>query len=138
MFKEYGNYDATGLAELVARGEVRPAELLEAAIARAEAVNPKLNAINIPMLEIGRARAGERLSGPFAGVPFLIALIIRVVREERVRTVEVDARLDQEAEVRQERQRSEGVLAEPEDMMRPWWLDDPSLAHRYGQQGQQG
>ena len=72
MFKEYGDYDATGLAGLVARGEVKPAELLEAAIARAEAVNPKLNAINIPMLEIGRARAGETLSGPFAGVPFLI------------------------------------------------------------------
>lgn len=72
MFKEYGSYDATGLAELVARGEVSAAELLEAAIARAEAVNPRLNAINIPMLDIGRARAGERLSGPFAGVPFLI------------------------------------------------------------------
>ena len=76
--------------------------------------------------------------GDIAGVPFLVALIIRVVREERVRTAEVDAQLDQEAEVRQERQRSEGVLAEPEDMMRPWWLDDPNLAHRYGQQGQQG
>ncbi len=72
MFKEYGDYDATGLAELVARGEVKPAELLEAAIARAEAVNPRLKAINIPMLEIGRTRAGESLSGPFAGVPFLI------------------------------------------------------------------
>jgi len=72
MFKEYGEYDASGLAALVARGEVKPAELLEAAIARAEAVNPRLNAINIPMLEIGRARAGASLSGPFAGVPFLI------------------------------------------------------------------
>ncbi|TDT98673.1 cytochrome c oxidase assembly factor CtaG [Streptomyces sp. 846.5] len=76
--------------------------------------------------------------GDIAGVPFLVALIVRVVREERVRTAEVDAQLDQEAEVRQELQRSEGVLAEPEDMMRPWWLDDPNLAHRYGQQGQQG
>ena len=33
---------------------------------------------------------------------------------------------------------TEGVLAEPEDMMRPWWLDDPNLAHRYGDQSQQG
>jgi amidase len=72
MFKEYGEYDATGLAELVARGEIAPDELLEAAIARAEALNPRLNAINIPMFEIGRARAGGALSGPFAGVPFLI------------------------------------------------------------------
>jgi hypothetical protein len=76
--------------------------------------------------------------GDIAGVPFLVALIIRVVREERVRTAEVDAQLDQEAEARQELQRTEGVLAEPEDMMRPWWLDDPNLAHRYGQRGQQG
>jgi len=72
MFKEYAEYDATGLAQLVSRGEVTPAELLEAAIARTEAVNPRLNAINIPMLDIGRARAGELLGGPFAGVPFLI------------------------------------------------------------------
>ncbi|MEY9842651.1 cytochrome c oxidase assembly protein [Streptacidiphilus sp. EB103A] len=72
--------------------------------------------------------------GDIAGVPFLVALIVRVVREERVRTAEVDAQLDQEAEARQELQRTEGVLAEPEDMMRPWWLDDPNLAHRYGQQ----
>lgn len=76
--------------------------------------------------------------GDIAGVPFLVALIVRVVREERVRTAEVDAQLDQEAEARQELQRTEGVLAEPEDMMRPWWLDDPNLAHRYGKQGRQG
>jgi amidase len=72
MFTEYGEYDATGLAGLVARGEVSPAELLEAALARAELLNPRLNAINIPMRDIGRARAGAALSGPFAGVPFLI------------------------------------------------------------------
>jgi amidase len=72
MFKEYAEYDATGLAELVARREVSPSELLEAAIARTEQLNPRLNAICIPMLEIGRARARENPEGPFAGVPFLI------------------------------------------------------------------
>src|SRR5690242_10176681 len=72
MFKEYGQYDALGLAELVGGGQVTAAELLEAAIARAEAVNPKLNAIITPMHEIARARAREKLRGPFAGVPFLV------------------------------------------------------------------
>lgn len=35
-FSEYDEYDALGLAELVKDREVRPAELIEAAIARAE------------------------------------------------------------------------------------------------------
>lgn len=72
MFNEYEQYDATGLAELIARGEVSPQELLEAATARAAAVNPQLNAICIPMHEIARARVKESLTGPFAGVPFLL------------------------------------------------------------------
>jgi amidase len=71
MFKEYGDYDALGLAALVRSGQVSAAELLEAALARAEAVNPRLNAIITPMHDIARARAGEKLAGPFAGVPFL-------------------------------------------------------------------
>ena len=71
MLKDYDRYDALGLAELVRKKETTPAELLEAAIARAEAVNPKLNAIIIPMHDIARKRAQEKLEGPFAGVPFL-------------------------------------------------------------------
>jgi hypothetical protein len=38
-----GEPDALGLAEMVRRRAVSPAELLEAAIARAEALNPRLN-----------------------------------------------------------------------------------------------
>src|SRR5882757_6278855 len=72
MFNEYREYDATGLADLIARREVSAPELLEAALARAAALNPRLNAICIPMTDIGRKHAGELLSGPFAGVPFLI------------------------------------------------------------------
>lgn len=70
-FTEYRKQDGLGLAALVAKREVTPSELLETAIARADAVNPKLNAIIIPMHDIARARAKESLSGPFAGVPFL-------------------------------------------------------------------
>lgn len=71
-YEEYRRYDATGLAELVASGEVNAEELLETAIDRAENVNPRLNAVVQPMYEEGRRRVRERLSGTFAGVPFLI------------------------------------------------------------------
>ncbi len=71
-FAEYRKHDAVGLAELVRRGDVSASELLEAALARDAEVNPRLNAVVIPMHEIGRRRALETLSGPFAGVPFLV------------------------------------------------------------------
>ncbi|MFC1419492.1 cytochrome c oxidase assembly protein [Streptacidiphilus cavernicola] len=78
--------------------------------------------------------------GDIAGVPFLVALIIRVIREERVRTVAVDLELDQqerEQHEQKEREQQPSVPAAaaspaPEEGLRPWWLDDPSLAHRYG------
>lgn len=66
--------DATAQADLVRRGEVTPAELVDAAIARAEAVDPELNAIVIPTLEKARAQAAaaDLPDGPFRGVPFLL------------------------------------------------------------------
>src|SRR5690606_9695233 len=42
---DYAAHDATGLADLVRRREVSAGELLEIAIARADAVDPRLNAI---------------------------------------------------------------------------------------------
>jgi amidase len=72
-FSEYARYDALGLANLVHRGEVSAAELLETAIARAEAVNPRLNAIIRSMYEEARRRVSAPLpEGPFTGVPFLL------------------------------------------------------------------
>lgn len=65
-------YDATGLAELVASKQVTAAELLALARARAAEVNPTINAIVNEMGNVGDKRAAEKLSGPFAGVPFLI------------------------------------------------------------------
>ena len=70
--EEYLEQDAVGLASLVAKGELAASEVLEAAIRRAEAVNPQLNAIVIPMHAQARARASEPLQGPLAGVPMLI------------------------------------------------------------------
>lgn len=72
-FKEYANYDAVGLAQLMAKGEVSPAEVLEAAIARAEAVNPAINAVVLKHYEMARAAAAGALpAGPLRGVPMLL------------------------------------------------------------------
>ena len=72
MFEDYVDYDGLGLAALVANRDVHPSEILEAAIDRAEKLNPKLNAIVTPLYDHARARATSELSGPFAGVPFLL------------------------------------------------------------------
>jgi amidase len=69
----YADYDGLGLAELVAKRAVTPAELLEAAIERVERHNPTLNAVVYKGYDDARARAkGELPDGPFRGVPFLI------------------------------------------------------------------
>ncbi|MEN8182983.1 MAG: amidase [Myxococcota bacterium] len=65
--------DATGQAELARKGEVTPAELVEAAIVRIEKQNPRLNAVITPLFEKARAQAAGSLpEGPFRGVPFLL------------------------------------------------------------------
>ncbi|KGP80806.1 MULTISPECIES: amidase [unclassified Paenibacillus] len=70
----YTSYDAIGLAELVRAREISPVELLEAAYARLEEVNPQLNAVirtyeTRARQEAGMVRPGEQ---PFAGVPLLL------------------------------------------------------------------
>ena len=67
-----GDLDATGVAARIRSGEVNAREAMEAAIARTERLNPQLNFIASPAYDYGRMRAGQRLSGPFAGVPTLI------------------------------------------------------------------
>lgn len=73
MFADYEAWDATGLAALVARGEVSPDELLDTALARTEALNPALNAVVLVQEDAARRaiRAGLP-QGPFQGVPFLL------------------------------------------------------------------
>jgi amidase len=73
MHDELAALDATAQAELVRRGEVTAIELVDAAIARVEALNPTVNAVIHPRFEKARAEARGHLGdGPFAGVPFLI------------------------------------------------------------------
>jgi len=70
---EYAELDATALAGLVRKGDVHPSELVEEAIARIEALNPKLNAVIHKMYEKARKAAqGPLPEGPFRGVPFLV------------------------------------------------------------------
>lgn len=71
--KDYDAYDAMGLAKLVADRQVSALELLEAAIARAERVNPIVNAINLRFDDVARREARLGLpQGPLCGVPFLL------------------------------------------------------------------
>lgn len=80
---ELSQLDATAQAELVAKGDVTAAELVEAAIERIDALNPTLNAVITPMYERARAAVRRPSTGPFAGVPFLVkdlALEVKGVR----------------------------------------------------------
>ena len=72
-YAEYGRFDGLGLAGLVAKNDVTPAELMDEAIARAERLNPALNAIIFK--DYDRARDAAKAApgtGSFAGVPFLL------------------------------------------------------------------
>ena len=65
-----GQPDATALAQLVRSGDLAPRELVEAAIARVEALNGELNAVIHPLFE--KALETEPVDGPFRGVPTVI------------------------------------------------------------------
>lgn len=71
--KDYESYDALGLAELVRKGDVTASELLDEAIERVEAVNPKINAVVTKMYDEARKSIKSGLpDGPLGGVPFLL------------------------------------------------------------------
>jgi Asp-tRNA(Asn)/Glu-tRNA(Gln) amidotransferase A subunit family amidase len=69
---EYATHDGLGLAQLIAERQVTADEVVQAAQARAREVNPRINAIVRWMDADAQARLGEPLTGPFAGVPFLL------------------------------------------------------------------
>lgn len=68
-----GSHDALGLAELVRTRAVAPSELLEAAISRAEALDPRFNFMAQRHYDRARtAITGGLPKGPFTGVPWLL------------------------------------------------------------------
>jgi amidase len=74
---DYTALDGLGLAELVARKQVKPEELTTTALAAIEKVNPKVNAVlqTLPTQAEAEIRSGLP-QGPFTGVPFLIKELV--------------------------------------------------------------
>ena len=74
MSDHWSTEDATAQADAVRRGDVKPIELVDAAIARIERLNPQLNAVVSSQYERARAEAAspDLPRGPFRGVPILL------------------------------------------------------------------
>jgi Asp-tRNA(Asn)/Glu-tRNA(Gln) amidotransferase A subunit family amidase len=78
---DYDAYDGLGLAEQVESGELSTAEILEAALDRLAALNPRINAVVTPLVHEARAAVAAGLpEGPFRGVPFLVKELVAAVR----------------------------------------------------------
>lgn len=72
-FEDFRGHDAVGLAERVARRDVSPDELLDAVLARMDAVNGRLNAVIATYEAEARAAIKAGLpDGPLKGVPYPI------------------------------------------------------------------
>jgi amidase len=72
-FKEYGSFDAVGLADLVRKKEVTAKELLDEAIARTARIDPQINAVVVKHYDHAARQIENGLpNGPFTGVPFLL------------------------------------------------------------------
>jgi len=70
---DYASHDAVGLAERIARREVSPEAVCEAAIEAIERLNPALNAVVYRYYDEARALLRSGLpTGRFRGVPFLL------------------------------------------------------------------
>ncbi|GAB1813280.1 amidase [Mycobacterium sp. MUNTM1] len=67
-----GDLDAVGLADALKSGQVGRAEVIEAAIARTEAVDPLLNGLAYAAFEQARAAAADPPIGYFRGVPTFV------------------------------------------------------------------
>jgi amidase len=78
----FSGYDGIGQAQLVRSKQATALELVDSAIARIEAANPKLNAVVWEMFEHARTRAkGELPASPLSGVPYLVKDLNNVAGE---------------------------------------------------------
>jgi amidase len=70
--REYAQYDAIGLADLVTRGEVTPSELAACAIEGTERVNGALGAVIETYDDRAESVGTEVPTEPFRGVPTMV------------------------------------------------------------------
>ncbi len=85
MFKEYCQFDGIGLGELLNKGEVTASELLDAAIDKANNLNPKLNAIIHRFDKRAKNQIDKGLpDGIFKGVPFLLKDLTAILEGEKM------------------------------------------------------
>jgi Amidase len=69
----FSNVDAVGQAALVRSKQITSLELVDAAVARIQSGNPKINAVVAEYFDKARKRAtGALPAGPLSGVPYLI------------------------------------------------------------------
>ena len=71
--------DAVATAAAIKNGVVSASEVVTAAIERAEAANPQINAIVTPYFDTAREQAGAESTGPWFGVPTFIKDLNNVI-----------------------------------------------------------
>jgi amidase len=70
---DFAELDAIAQAELVKTKQVKPIDLVNAAIARIESLNPRLNAVVTKCFDVARKTAqGVLPASPLSGVPYLV------------------------------------------------------------------
>ena len=67
-----GDLDTVGLVEAIQTGRVSAPEVVEAAIARIEKVNPELNGLAYAAFDRARVEARDLHGGYFCGIPTLV------------------------------------------------------------------
>jgi Asp-tRNA(Asn)/Glu-tRNA(Gln) amidotransferase A subunit family amidase len=78
---DYRRLDAVAMAALVRDRQIAPHDLLEAAFAEIDRLNPLLNAVVVPMREQARTEMAALDPGaPLAGVPFLLKDFLALYR----------------------------------------------------------
>jgi amidase len=71
--QDYSSYDAIALADLIRTRQVSAREVVSAAIANVESLNPQLNAVVHKMFDSALKQADQPIAAaPFGGVPFLL------------------------------------------------------------------
>ena len=73
MIKEYDQYDAIGLADLIKKGEISAREAVGSAIERIEELDKKINSVVLKMYDHAKGKIDQTSkASPLFGVPFLI------------------------------------------------------------------